>query len=653
MKKSNKCAHSEKRGVGAPTGLVPDALLPDVLLQVASDLENQERCRLTEPIHRAYCEKWGFQHVIAAPPYAGHAQANWDKLKILRSLLAEREGRYVVMIDADALVARDDIDLRSALPSHAFLGVNIHPYVWPSVGDGQRTFHYNCGVLYFRSSPACIEFLDYWLSHESDAARAGKSEQCVLNDILLGEREWQAGVATLDQRWNANVHNQPHEDAAVVAWHGAGCRLARMQDYIALRGLAAGDVPVDPSQVFLLAYEMHQNRRYLDAERQYRRFLALPGVRGTRTYIDALLALADLQTMLNHPRDAVRLAREVIALEPDHGQAHLVLGLAYEEEDDPRAGWPYEQAAMWRPQWPDAYWSLGLWQLRTGNWVQGWQNYQRRFFKHEKPRMQTPEWSPESSVPKALLISTWQGAGDTFQFLRFLPWLRERLPNTRLYLEVAESQAPLLIGQPDLPVDAVVKTDLDGCLPDREIDAWVSLFSLPFVIGLQSPADLERFPKKYLRAENPVTLPGHRLKVGIRWHGTQLIARNHIRSIDPKLLSCLADIDGVDWYGLQYGEPTDALPLAGMVEQGWSWKETADFFAGLDLVVSTCTSAIHLAGAMGIPSVLMLARPADWRWGTPANPIYWYDDMIYARQQVTGDWRPVLAAVRERLSRQP
>ena len=45
------------------------------------------------------------------------------------------------------------------------------------------------------------------------------------------------------------------------------------------------------------------------------------------------------------------------------------------------------------------------------------------------------------------------------------------------------------------------------------------------------------------------------------------------------------------------------------------WLKTAEVLESIDLLVSVDTSVAHLAGALGIPTVLMLSAPADWRWG--------------------------------------
>ena len=65
--------------------------------------------------------------------------------------------------------------------------------------------------------------------------------------------------------------------------------------------------------------------------------------------------------------------------------------------------------------------------------------------------------------------------------------------------------------------------------------------------------------------------------------------------------------------------------------------------AGLDLVVSSCTAPLHLAGAMGRPVWALLSSFGDWRWleGRADSP--WYPTMRLFRQKRLGDWEDVVA----------
>ena len=63
------------------------------------------------------------------------------------------------------------------------------------------------------------------------------------------------------------------------------------------------------------------------------------------------------------------------------------------------------------------------------------------------------------------------------------------------------------------------------------------------------------------------------------------------------------------------------------------WLQTAEVLESIDLLVSVDTSVAHLAGALGIPTVLMLNAPADWRAGA-----FLYDAMRLVRC----DWSQAL-----------
>ena len=87
--------------------------------------------------------------------------------------------------------------------------------------------------------------------------------------------------------------------------------------------------------------------------------------------------------------------------------------------------------------------------------------------------------------------------------------------------------------------------------------------------------------------------------------------------------------------------PVQSLIQAGVLERPLcspDWLQTAETLESLDLLVSVDTSVAHLAGALGVPTVLILNAPADWRWSQVNHQTFLYDAMTLVRCAAPGDW---------------
>ena len=92
-------------------------------------------------------------------------------------------------------------------------------------------------------------------------------------------------------------------------------------------------------------------------------------------------------------------------------------------------------------------------------------------------------------------------------------------------------------------------------------------------------------------------------------------------------------------------EGNDEVQVRSLIDKGVleqtlhspDWLQTAEALESLDLLVSVDTSVAHLAGALGIPTVLILSAPADWRWGQTNRHTFLYDSMCLVRCAASGD----------------
>ena len=57
-----------------------------------------------------------------------------------------------------------------------------------------------------------------------------------------------------------------------------------------------------------------------------------------------------------------------------------------------------------------------------------------------------------------------------------------------------------------------------------------------------------------------------------------------------------------------------------------------------DTVISIDNATVHLAGALGVDTRVLLPLRADDRWGLNSNESYWYDSVQLYRQQEPNNW---------------
>ena len=87
------------------------------------------------------------------------------------------------------------------------------------------------------------------------------------------------------------------------------------------------------------------------------------------------------------------------------------------------------------------------------------------------------------------------------------------------------------------------------------------------------------------------------------------------------------------------------MDLVDLTSDIHDFDDTAALMSHLDLVISTCTSVAHLAGALGKKTWVMLAHLPDWRWMLGRDDTPWYPTMRLFRQAKAGDWPEVIQRI--------
>jgi hypothetical protein len=131
---------------------------------------------------------------------------------------------------------------------------------------------------------------------------------------------------------------------------------------------------------------------------------------------------------------------------------------------------------------------------------------------------------------------------------------------------------------------------------------------------------------------------------------------NRSRDVPLAALLPLAALEA-EWIALQRELPVGdsaalaawpALRQAGGLPSDFA--EAAALIACLDAVICVDSAIAHLAASLGKPCYLLLRRSGEWRWAPQAEGSPWYPSMRILRQQVQGEWAPVVAQLCARLA---
>ena len=109
-------------------------------------------------------------------------------------------------------------------------------------------------------------------------------------------------------------------------------------------------------------------------------------------------------------------------------------------------------------------------------------------------------------------------------------------------------------------------------------------------------------------------------------------------------------------YGDYHNEISQVYKSTGITIYDWSdadpLKDLDNFaaqIAALDLVITIDNSTAHFAGALGIPTWVLLPFAPDWRWLLDRDDSPWYPTVRLFRQKEIGDWEAVFNEVHQAL----
>lgn len=312
------------------------------------------------------------------------------------------------------------------------------------------------------------------------------------------------------------------------------------------------------------------------------------------------------------------------------------------------------------PEHHKARGNLGIAQLATRQWKEGWVNYghilgsdHRKIIKYRAK--DEPEW--DGTPGKTVVIYGEQGLGDELSFASMLPdaigvckkvivdcderlsgIFKRSFPKATIYGTRWKKEAQW--DEEDTKPDySIAIGQLGKIFRNSDSDFTGDPYLVP---------DKERHVmwREYFKTKpSPV--------IGLAWSGGLDWTGKRYRRWMLSQLQPLFDSVNAHWVSLQYKDcESEIRSFAGAEINQYKfatlskdYDDTAALVSACDLVIGMQTSVCHLAAAMGIETwAFVNSQAPQWRYGTE-DTVPWYSSMKVFRQAPNGFW-PIEDAAR-------
>jgi len=298
-------------------------------------------------------------------------------------------------------------------------------------------------------------------------------------------------------------------------------------------------------------------------------------------------------------------------------------------------------------------WNLSLCFLTLGNLDKGFSLYEYRWFKESNKPIKKFEnikapLSTEEIINKNILISDEQGLGDTIQFSRFVI---ELLQFTKKITFVVNSKLVNLLSNLHKNIVVIEYKDLKT----SNFDYHLSLCSLPLFLRIKDISDINYYPLNF-NNKNKISFEKNDINIGLSWSGNPNFPLDEYRSISFKNFKEILNIKKINFFKLSQNvrneEFLDYHSFSNLFDFGdKSLFEISEVMKELDLVISSDTSIIHLAGILNIKSILLLNYNSDWRWFEDKKKTIWYPSVEIIKQKTFNSWDNVFYELKKRIEK--
>ena len=383
------------------------------------------------------------------------------------------------------------------------------------------------------------------------------------------------------------------------------------------------------------------------------------------TFLPAKTSLASIYLEKGKPREAIGILEAIINQDPKNESARTNLAYAHKFLGNHKEALSHYRVIVGsnKNNFKGRF-HLGITQITVGFFKEGWQQYEYRWkvkpFREVKwPFAREEMWNNEEGKR----VSLWkeQGIGDEIIFLGLVPEAKERSQSLAVYID------PRLVPLCERSMPGIKFFGDTKEFEKQAFDYHMPMGSLPRLFR-SDIKDFDRTAHGYLKADK-LRVDILRREMGLEDKRVIGISWKSIRSLTTSKKSMMLKDFGMIFKGLdvvllnlQYGdvqEEIDEFTQATGIEilqcESVDNREDLDGLAALielcDLVVSTSNITIHLAGALGKETWVLLPYVANFWWLLDRTDSIWYPALRLYRQKTLDDWGGVLSNINKDLQK--
>jgi tetratricopeptide (TPR) repeat protein len=362
---------------------------------------------------------------------------------------------------------------------------------------------------------------------------------------------------------------------------------------------------------------------------------------------------------LGQIKEALDCYKEAIKIKPNYVEACLNMGNALRDLGELDSALKlFKHVVKIKPDYSDAHYNQSLVYLYKQNFKKGWFKYEWRLerleYTFDLQMSKKTRW--KDSKKGRVLLWPEQGIGDEVMFSSIISELYKK--TDKLLVQADERLIPLFKRSFSKDIEfysskkSIDENDYDYHIPYGSLPEYFRQTIESFEISSKGWLKASDLKVKDLKSKL-ITEDSQNL-IGISWHSTAKRTGFQKRSISLNQLATSLHSENVNLISLQYGDVDDEIENL-FAETGIKVIQVKDInnmndidnFAALisacDKVVSIDNSTVHLAGALGKDTQVILPYSCDWRWGEALEKSYWYSSLKLYRQSKNNNLENVIS----------